>query len=190
MKPHLRVLGIDDSPFGFEDGLSLVVGALVRVPSYLEAVMKTEVTVDGADGTDRIIEMVSSSRYKEQIKVIMLDGVALAGFNVIDIEAVAESLGLPVLTVTRDPPDFDAIRSALRKHFDDWKDRFGLITRFPLKEMPTSGKPLLAAGIGLEWAEFQELVSASTVRGVVPEPIRVAHLVAAAMAKGESRGRS
>ena len=190
MKPHIRVLGIDDSPFGFEDGRSLIVGALVRVPSYLEAVMKTEVTVDGIDGTDRIIEMVSSSRYKEQIKVIMLDGVALAGFNVIDIAAVHESLGLPVLTVTRDPPDFDAIRSALRKHFEDWRNRFELVTRYPLREVPTSSKPLLAAGVGLEWAEFQELVSMSTVRGVVPEPIRIAHLVAAAMAKGESRGRS
>ena len=190
MKPHLRVLGVDDSPFRFGDGRSLVVGALMRVPSYLEALMKTEVTVDGTDGTDRLIEMISSSRYREQIKVIILDGVALAGFNVIDIAAVNEALGLPVLTVTRDPPDFDAIRAALRKHFDDWRERFEIVTRFPLKEMSTSSKPLLAAGIGLEWPAFQELVSASTVRGVVPEPIRVAHLVATAMAKGESRGRS
>ncbi|UCE44708.1 MAG: DUF99 family protein [Methanobacteriota archaeon] len=190
MKPHLRVLGVDDSPFMFGDGRSLVVGALIRVPSYLEAVMKTEVTVDGDDGTDRLIGMISGSRYKEQIKAIMLDGVALAGFNIIDIAAVHESLGLPVLTVTRDPPDFESIRSALEKHFDDWRERFEMVTKYPLRRISTSGKPILAAGIGLEWHEFKELVSLSTVRGVVPEPIRVAHLVAAAMAKGESRGRS
>ena len=190
MKPHVRVLGIDDSPFSFGDGRSLVVGALVRVPAYLEAVMRTEVTVDGTDGTDRVVEMVSSSRYREQIKVIMLDGVALGGFNVVDIKVVHESLGVPVLTLTRDPPDFDAMKAALKKHFDDWRERFEVITRYPLREMETSDKPLLAAGVGLEWGEFQELVSLSTVRGVVPEPIRVAHLVSAAMAKGESRGRS
>ncbi|UCE80652.1 MAG: DUF99 family protein [Methanobacteriota archaeon] len=190
MKPHVRVLGVDDSPFSFDDSRSLVVGALVRTPSYLEALMKTEVTVDGTDGTDGLVEMISSSRYREQIKVIMLDGVALAGFNVIDIVAVHESLKLPVLTITRDPPDFEAIRSALRKHFDDWRERFALVKKLPLREMPTSDKPILAAGIGLEWREFQELVKSSTVRGVIPEPIRMAHLVSAAMAKGESRGRS
>lgn len=190
MKPHVRVLGVDDSPFSFDDTRSLVVGALVRAPSYLEALMKTEVTVDGTDGTDCLIGMVSTSRYREQIKVVMLDGVALAGFNVIDVVAVHESLELPVLTVTRDPPDLEAIRSALKEHFDDWRERFALVTRLPLKEMPTSDKPLLAAGVGLEWHEFQELVKSSTVRGVIPEPIRVAHLVSAAMAKGESRGRS
>ncbi len=190
MKPHVRVLGIDDSPFTFGDGQSLVVGALVRVPSYLEAVMKTSVTVDGTDSTERLVEMVSRSRYKEQIKVIMLDGIALAGFNVVDIAAVNESLGLPVLTVTRDRPDLGAIRGALKEHFDDWKRRYELVSRFELKELPTSSKPLYAAGIGLEWQEFQQLVSSSTVRGVLPEPIRIAHLVAAAMAKGESKGRS
>ncbi len=190
MKPHVRVLGIDDSPFTFEDGQSLVVGALVRVPSYLEAVMKTSVTVDGADSTERLVEMVSRSRYKEQIKVIMLDGIALAGFNVVDIAAVHESLGLPVLTVTRDRPDLKAIQGALKDHFDDWKRRYELVSRFELRELPTSSKPLYAAGVGLEWREFQQLVSSSTVRGVLPEPIRVAHLVAAAMAKGESKGRS
>lgn len=162
----------------------------MRIPSYLEALMKTEVTIDGTDGTDRLVEMVSASRYREQIKAIMLDGVALAGFNVVDIGAVHEVLGLPVMTITRDPPDFDAIRAALKKHFDDWRERFALVTRHPLREMPTSGKPLLAAGVGLEWQEFQALVSSSTVRGAVPEPIRMAHLVSAAMAKGESRGRS
>jgi endonuclease V-like protein UPF0215 family len=190
MKQHVRVLGVDDSPFKFGDGRSLVVGALVRVPSYLEAVMKTVVTVDGEDSTERLVDMVSKSRYKEQIKVIMLDGIAFAGFNVVDIAAVHESLGLPVLTVTRDPPDLDAIRNALEKHFDDWRDRYELVTRFELKELSTSGRPLFAAGVGLDWQEFQQLVSSSTVRGVVPEPIRMAHLVAAAMAKGESKGRS
>ncbi|MDH3365001.1 MAG: DUF99 family protein [Thermoplasmata archaeon] len=190
MKPHVRVLGIDDSPFRFGDNRSLVVGALVRVPSYLEAVMKTVVTVDGKDSTERLIEMISRSRYKEQVKAILLDGIALAGFNVVDIAAVHESLGLPVLTITRDLPDIDAMRDALKKHFDDWRERYELVTRLELKQLSTSSKPLYAAGVGLEWREFQQLVSASTVRGVVPEPIRIAHLVAAAMAKGESKGRS
>ena len=70
MKPQVRILGIDDSPFRFGDKESLVVGALVRAPNYLEAVMRTQVEVDGDDSTERLAEMISSSRYAEQVKAV------------------------------------------------------------------------------------------------------------------------
>src|SRR5512137_843446 len=190
MKPHVRILGIDDSPFSFGTGRALVVGAVVRIPAYIEGVMRTEVEVDGLDSTQRIVDMVSRSRYKDQLKAILIDGIALAGFNIIDIEQLHYELKIPVLTVTRDRPDMRAIRGALRKHFVDWKERYTLVTRLPLKKIETEHKPLWASGLGLEWQEFEEIVSVSTVRGAVPEPLRVAHLVATAMTVGESHGRS
>lgn len=189
MKDQLRVLGIDDSPFRFGDRRSLVVGALVRVPSYLEAVMRTDVEVDGCDSTDRLAELVLGSRYAEQIALVIVDGIALAGFNVIDMESLHERTGLPVATVTRDEPDMAGIEAALRKHFSDWERRMSLVTRFPLRPLDTGHKPLHAAVLGMGWADFVQLVRATTVRGAVPEPVRIAHLVSAAMVKGESRGR-
>lgn len=190
MKPHVRVLGIDDSPFTFGAGTALVVGALMRVPSYLEGVMRTEVVVDGLDSTQRIVDMVLKSRYKDQIKAILIDGIALAGFNIVDLEKLHLELKVPVLTVTRDQPDMRRIRGALRKHFVDWKDRYTLVSRLPLRRIETEHKPLWASGLGLEWEEFEDIVRMSTVRGAVPEPLRVAHLIATAMTKGESHGRS
>lgn len=189
MKQQIRVLGIDDSPFRFGAGNALVVGALVRVPSYLEGVMRTEVVVDGTDSTEKIIEMVLKSRYREQIKVILIDGIALAGFNIIDMERMNAALGIPVLTLTRDKPDLEKMKSALEKHFDDWKQRYALIAKHELKEIATDHKPLHASGLGLEWTEFEEIVRLSTVRGVVPEPLRMAHLIASAITRGESYGR-
>jgi uncharacterized protein len=190
MKLQARVLGIDDSPFRFGDEKSIVIGALVRVPNYLEGVMKSEVTVDGTDATDVVISMVSRSRYKDQIRAIMLDGIALAGFNVLDLERIHSTLGTPVLAVTRDKPDFGEMKAALMKHFPDWEERYRLITKLDLKQIATKHNPLTASGIGLDWSEFEEIVSMSTVRGAVPEPVRIAHLIAAAVAKGESYGRS
>jgi len=190
MKDQVRVLGIDDSPFEFGDQRSLVVGALVRTPSYLEAVMKTDVEVDGNDSTDRLVEMVTRSRYREQIKLVMVDGIALAGFNIIDLESFHERTGVPVATVTRDEPDMVEIETALRKHFDDWERRLSLVKRVPLRPLDTGHKPLQASVVGLDWDEFVRLAHAITVRGAVPEPVRIAHLVSAAMVKGESRGRS
>lgn len=190
MKPQVRILGIDDSPFKFKDEKALVVGALIRLPNYLESVMRTEVTVDGTDSTDILVEMVSRSRYKDQVKAVMLDGIALAGFNVVDIERMHSELGVPVITVTRDRPDFDRVRDALVKHFPDWKNRYSMMTRLELREIETQQKPVYACAVGLSWGEVARLVVQSTVRGVVPEPIRVAHLISSAMVRGESYGRS
>jgi endonuclease V-like protein UPF0215 family len=189
MKEQIRVLGIDDSPFRFSDGRSLVVGAVVRLPNYLEAVMRTEVEVDGDDATGNLAKMISGSRYRDQVKVVMLDGISLAGFNVVDVQALHESIGIPVLTVTMDPPDLDGMRAALKKHFPDWERRYGLITRLELRRIPTEHRPVYASGVGLGWDEFVGLVGQSTVRGAVPEPLRMAHVIAAAMVKGESKGR-
>jgi len=190
MKQQMRVLGIDDSPFRFGDQKCLIVGALVRIPNYLEGVMKAEVAVDGTDASDVVVDMVSRSRYRDQIRAIMFDGIALAGFNVLDLERIHSTLSLPVISVTRDEPDFEEMKSALMKHFSDWRDRYSLMTKLELRRIRTEHNPLVASGVGLSWPEFDELVSKSTVRGVVPEPVRMAHLIAAAMAKGESRGRS
>ncbi len=189
MKKQIRILGIDDSPFKFDDKKAVVVGAVVRVPNYLEGVMKAEVTVDGTDSTRMLTEMVSKSRYRDQIKVVMLDGIALAGFNVVDLEELHASLGLPVLTVTRDRPDMEKMKTALIKHFDDWRERYALITKLELREIPTQHNPLFGCGLGLEWREFVGLVGLTTVRGVVPEPLRMAHLISTAIVGGESYGR-
>ncbi len=190
MKTQVRILGIDDSPFRFKDEKALVVGALVRLPNYLEGVMRTEVTVDGTDSTDMLIEMVSRSRYKDQVKAVMLDGIALAGFNVVDVEKLRTNLDVPVITVTRDKPDFRKMRSALKKHFDDWESRYSKVTRLELREIETEQNPIYATVAGLDWGEAVRLVRQSTVRGVVPEPVRVAHLISSAMVRGESYGRS
>ena len=190
MKGQVRVLGIDDSPFDFGQEKSLVVGALVRAPNYLEAVMRTEVTVDGEDSTNRLVAMVSGSNHSDQMNALMIDGIALAGFNVIDIDRLHEATGIPVLTVTRDRPDLESMKAALKKHFDDWERRFELVTRHELRMIKTEHKPLYACGLGIDWPEFEKLVGLFTVRGAVPEPIRIAHLVSSALVKGESYGRS
>lgn len=190
MKQQIRILGIDDSPFGFDDDRAMVVGTLVRLPNYLEGVIRSEVAVDGTDATEAVVKMVSKSRFRDQIKLIMIDGIALAGFNVIDLDQVYSSLRIPILTLTRDRPDLEKMKKALVKHFEDWRARYGLVTKFGLKTIRTEHNPLYACGLGMEWPEFEQLVRMSTVRGVVPEPLRMAHLIASAMAKGESYGRS
>jgi len=44
--------------------------------------------------------------------------------------------------------------------------------------------------VGTTEAEVEKALSLTTVRGVLPEPLRVAHLIAAGIVRGESRGRA
>ncbi len=190
MKSQIRVLGIDDSPFDFGDKKTSVIGVVMRIPSYIEAVLKTDVEVDGFDACTKLAEMINSSRYKEQLRLIMLDGVALGGFNVVDIYELYESVNLPIVTITRAKPNFIGMESALKEHFDDWSERYKVISKGDLVKIETKHKPLYAKFVGIDLKEVKRIIDLATVRGAIPEAIRVAHLVASGIAKGESYGRA
>lgn len=190
MKDQIRLLGIDDAAFDFNDKKVKVVGVVMRAPAYIEGVMVTEVEVDGLDSTEKLIEMVNTSRYKRQLKLIAIDGIALGGFNVVDIRGLYEATDVPVVTITREEPNFDDIRDALKKHFTDWEKRLQLMKNENLEIINTEHKPIYIDRVGIELAELTEILNNATIRGALPEAVRVAHLIATAMAKGESHGRA
>jgi len=190
MKAKSRFLGIDDAPFRFSDETVPVVGVVVQAPSYIEGVLTTLAEVDGHDATERIAAMVRRSRYLAGLAAILIDGTAVGGFNVIDIDSVHKAVDRPVITVTRKKPNLDSMETALRRRFDDWKERFAMICRHDLESIRTGHGTLWVTYVGAKQAEVQEALSLTTVRGVLPEPLRVAHLIAAGIIRGESRGRA
>ena len=190
MKKQIRLLGIDDSPFSFNDDFSSVIGVVMRGGNYIEGVLKNQVSIDGSDATKIVIEMVQKTRHKKQLKAVMIDGVALGGFNIINISKVYTSTTIPVITITRDKPDFDKIKMALSKNFIDWKERLSLIKKGKLYEIDTKYNPIFIKCEGLSIEETKEIITLSTIRGVIPEPIRVAHLIASGIVRGESYGKA
>jgi endonuclease V-like protein UPF0215 family len=183
-----RILGIDDAPFTFDEEKVTVIGALVRPPCYLEAVMRAECQIDGTDSTDVLISMIERSRYREQIRAVMLDGVALGGFNVVDIAQLSSAIGSSVLTITRDEPDLEAMEAALRKHHADWERKLAAIKNAPPFRIDLPEASSWISCSGCTSAEAEEIVRLAIVRGGVPEPVRMAHLIATAYRKGESKG--
>ena len=190
VKSQIRVLGVDDGPFSFNDKYTLVVGVVMRGGSYLESVLSTRVSIDGLDSTHSLIEMINNSRYKDQIRTIMIDGIALGGFNVVDIEEIFRETSIPVITITRDKPDNEKIKVALKKNFADWEKRWGIISKFDLKCIKTKHNPIYVKHVGINDKEAEEIIRISTIRGVLPEPIRVAHLIASGIMRGESYGKA
>jgi len=190
MKKEIRLLGIDDSPFTFNEKYTRIFGVVMRGGNYLECVLSSQISVDGDDSTSIVRDMIENTRHKMQIKAILLDGIALGGFNVIDIEKIYKDTKIPIITITRDKPDFDKIKTALKKNFQDWKKRWNLVNKGKLHEVKTSHNPIYIKFMGLSIDEAKEIIKLSTIRGVVPEPIRVAHLIASGVTRGESYGKA
>jgi endonuclease V-like protein UPF0215 family len=190
MKAKSRFLGIDDAPFRFSDETVPVVGVVVQAPSYIEGVLTTLVEVDGRDATDRIAEMVLRSRYREGLAMVLLDGVAVGGFNVVDLDRLHSAIRRPVVTVTRDKPDLAAIERALRRRFDDWEDRLARMRRHDVVAVRSHAGTLWVSSVDADPRAVQEALALTTVRGNLPEPLRIAHLIAAGIARGESKGRA
>jgi len=87
-------------------------------------------------------------------------------------------------------PVSDEIKKALKINFKDWKKRLELMQNGELLELETKHKPIYVKKIGLNKKETKEIINLSRIRGVLPEPIRVAHIIASGIKRGESYGKA
>ena len=185
MKKKVHILGIDDMPFSFGDKKVDIVGVIMRGNSYIEGVLRTTIEVDGRDATSALAELINRTRHREQLRVAMVDGAALGGFNVVDGEEIYGETGLPIITVTKEKPDEKKMIGALKKHFDDWEERWKIISKGEMKKLELE-YPLYIKCWGISFEDAKNVIKFSTIRGAIPEPLRVAHLIASGMKKGES----
>jgi endonuclease V-like protein UPF0215 family len=191
VKGEIRILGIDDAPFSFKSREKVpLIGTIFRGGDYIEGVLKTEVEVDGDNATERISEMVNSSKHKQQIRIIMLDGITVGGFNVVDIKELFENTGVPIIVVTRRMPDTESVRRAI-ENFDDKDDKLkALNSAGEIHTVDVNSGRVYIHMCGVALDDAKKIVKISVRRGLIPEPIRVSHLIATAVVKGESRGRA
>jgi len=183
----VHAIGFDDAPFPRSHrGDVLVVGA-VFAGKRLEGVLSGKVRRDGANATARLSKLVVGSRFRAHLQLVLLQGIALAGFNVVDLQAMHAATGVPVLVVVRKRPDLARIRRALLQNVSGGARKWRLIEQAGPVE-PIGAVFVQRAGLTLAEAE-RALVSHCT-SGNLPEPLRTAHLIAGGIARGESRHRA
>jgi hypothetical protein len=181
IKPEIRVLGVDDGPFiPHTKGQVPVIGVVFRGGYWLDGVLHTKIAVDGFDATEKITAMITSSPHYKQLRVIMLNGVTFAGFNIVDVKALNTATKLPVITVTREKPDFAKIHKAL-KNLSKSQERWNTILNAgePF-EMPTrrGKKKIYMQVAGISRDDAQKILRLTSTRSNIPEALRVAHLIA------------
>lgn len=182
-----NVVGFDDGPFDRNRRRADVrlVGA-VCARTRLDGVLAGRVRHDGRNATDRIAALVLGSAFDGHIRAVLLNGITLAGFNVVDIHRLAAALARPVLVVARRPPRLDKIRRALDL-LPGGRARWRLIERAgPMERIG----PVMVQRAGLSLEEARALLAATTIHGNLPEPLRLAHIIAGGVTTGQSRGRA
>lgn len=181
-----HVVGFDDAPFDSRHrGDVLLVGAVFS-GHRLDGVLSGKVRRDGANSTQTVIHMLKGSRFAPQVHAVLLQGIAFAGFNVIDLYALHAALGIPAVAITRKRPDLDAIKRALLGKVPGGQRKWRLIQRLGAVE---AAGGLFMQAVGVESGEAGALIQRLAINGKLPEPLRVAHLIAGGITLGESRHR-
>ncbi|RZB29173.1 MAG: uncharacterized protein AEth_01430 [Candidatus Argoarchaeum ethanivorans] len=190
IKPEIRLLGIDDSKLVKKD--VLIIGTVFRGSHWMDGVMRTTITKDGMDGTEKLIDMIINSRHYKQVRAIILDGITYAGFNILNIKKLYTGTNIPVIVIMRKKPDFKKIKKALSNLAypeERWKllksagEIIDVFTRDP-------EKPIYIQCAGLQKKDAIKIVKMSSTRSNIPEPLRAAHLIATGVICGESKKRA
>lgn len=176
-KRGLRVLGIAESYAGRVQ--SHLAGVVMRRDLRIDGIAVTSITVGGSDATDGVVRLIRLLGRKD-INAIMLSGCVIAWFNIINPAKVYELSGCPVVVVTYE--ESSGLEDDIRHHFPD--DVARLTAYHAL-----GGRTRVTLGTGYEvflraWGctdkEGKELVNYFTTDGRIPEPLRVARLIARA----------
>ena len=125
--------------------------------------------------------MISNSRFLPQLQAVMLNGIMLAGLNVVDITELSERTGLPVLALTRKKPSAQSVERAIR-NVSGWEDK--------LERLRSAGVAAKAGGWSIQFAGTDLKKASEIVRIFGNGPSRLAHVIASGVVKGESHGRA
>lgn len=185
--PRPHVLGIDDGPFEkFAPGAEApLVGVMMEGADQVEAVALTRFPVDGDGVTAFLADWIEALRFRPALQAVVFGGITLAGLALLDPEALALRLAVPVLVLNRRAPRDAGLRRALRAA--------GLEARVAQLERAPAAFPLGPLHVSVSGASREEaalLLERTRRKSPLPEPLRVAHLIARAIATGQSRGRA
>jgi endonuclease V-like protein UPF0215 family len=190
IKKEIRILAWDDGPFEFKSkGKDILVGVIFRGGQFLDGMLKTEVDIDGTDATEKIIDKILKTKHKD-IRIIMLDGITVAGFNTVDIKEIYKKTKLPVIVVNRKKPDFEKFISSLKRMPEPNRRLKAVENAGPVYWVSIRNKRICFQCYGISKDNASKIIKETSTMSLIPEPLRVAHLIATGFVLGESVGRA
>ena len=178
-KRGIRVLGIAES-FKKTSICSTLAGIVMRRDLIIDGMTFGTATIEGNDSTQNILSMYRSLK-RNDINCIIIDGLVISMYNIIDGKEIHESTDIPVIAVTF--KDSEGLDGAINHHFPkcsktklEQYHKLGQRDKILLK----TGKNLFIRYWGISLKEASAIVNSFTLQGSIPEPIRIAKIVARA----------
>ena len=182
-KRGLRALGIAES-FVKQRDRAVLAGVVMRGDLQVDGFGFSEVTLRGLDATQGVIDIYRQLGRRD-INLIMLNGCIISLFNLIDLDRVYETLARPVICVTYE--ESSGLEKYLRE-FSDAEARLEIYRRLGGRSelKLNTGYRVFVRYRGLELHEVRHALNLFTLQGSVPEPLRVARLLARAVLRWRS----
>ncbi|MDE1823600.1 MAG: DUF99 family protein [Candidatus Micrarchaeota archaeon] len=181
LKKGARILVIEDSPFKRNDKSVFILGIIAR-NDIVEGAISFYVGKDGDDAAEMIIRSVRKSRFSDQIKLVVTNGIAIAGLNIVDMTEIKRRLRIGAIAITRKKPRPMLLRRAIRVMTKD-REKLALFNRLSKEISIYKSKGYYLQTLGIEKGDAGRLVSDAV------KYLRLAHLIAGAVVRGESKGR-
>jgi endonuclease V-like protein UPF0215 family len=177
VKPGARALGVAES---YTDTESTLAGAVVRASGIVESFAFATCTVGGTDAT-AAVRRLWDRLDREDVRYVMIAGIAPAWFNIVDLDRLAETTNRPVISVSfgASPGLVGPIREAFdgpaaARRLETYRDQ-------PARhDVALDGDSVYVRAAGTEPDRAASVVEHFTLEGGRPEPLRVAREAARA----------
>jgi endonuclease V-like protein UPF0215 family len=177
VKPGVRALGVAES---FREERSTLAGVLVTANRVVDGFAFSTCTVGGTDVTQAITELYTDLG-REDVRYLLVAGVALAWYNIVDLRALHRATDRPVISVTFEASE--GLEPALRREFsgDALRRRLSTYQGLPDRNAITvNGETVYLRSVGIDDETAATVVTAYTPEGGRPEPVRIARQAARA----------
>ena len=176
-KKGLRGLAIAES-FKENEKFSHLAGVVMRRDFIIDGFVFGYSTIEGNDATDAILQMHQKLN-RDDISFVMVSGLIISLYNIVDIKKIWNQLKIPIIGVTYE--DSKGIEDAIRYHFpESYQSKIEEYQKLGQRSKISlhTGYDVFVRTEGCTIQEAKNLLNTMTLQGAVPEPLRVAQMLA------------
>ena len=183
-KKGIRGLAIAES-FSQNSKKSVLSGIVMSTDLIIDGFVFGYSTVGGDDATDAILEMYEKLD-RQDVSFLLISGIVISSYNIIDMKRISEKIGLPVIGVTYE--ESSGIEDAIKHHFPkSYESKLVEYSTLGRREKITlhTSHDLYIRNEGCTIAEATQLLNKLTLQGSFPEPLRISQMLAGTLLKAK-----
>ena len=183
-KKGIRGLAIAES-FSHDSKKSVLSGIVMSTDLIIDGFVMGHSTVGGDDVTDTILEMYKRLD-RQDVSFLLISGIVISLYNIVDLKRISEETGLPVIGVTYE--ESEGIEDAIKHHFpDSYESKISEYSNLGPREKITltTSHNLYIRNEGGTLLEVKQLLDKITLQGSVPEPLKISQLLANMLLKAK-----